>query len=139
MIVTFDEYYKNYLGCVKNNNIYVESIYRDKPINKNYYYPLIKSLYHYKTIISVSPQIYCKTCKQQPVDALYSLSLRKLQTLYSEVVEKQFNRYSFCKDVIISETSAQVLREDHKEYFMQSGKNLDPVFKEKKWQELKKI
>lgn len=136
IITAFDVYYKKYIGCDEDNSTYVKSIYRDRPINKNYYYPLIKSLYQNKTVISVSSQVYCEEYKSQSVDAIYSLSLKRLLSLYPKAVEKQFNRYSFGKDTITSSSSVHVLKDEHKDFFMRTGKNLDPVFKEKKWQEL---
>ena len=137
MIIDYDFFYRQYLGCESTDNSYVKSIYRDKPINKDYYYPFIKSLYQSKQIISVSPQIYRVAYAGLSIDKISYLSLKKLEKLFPEVNKKSFYRYSFDNKIDNISNSTQILQDKHKEFFMQSGKNLNPVFKEEKWLKLK--
>ena len=135
-MVDFDIYYKEYLGCRTFEDGYVDSVYRDKPINVSYYYPFIRSLYKSNIITSVSSRIYHKEYAHLLENDISELSLFELNKIYSCVQRKAFYRYSFNKDYVDNCGSAQVLKYEHKDFFMCSGKNLNKDFKENKWLKL---
>ena len=138
MIVDFDVYYREYLGCRTFDDIYVRSLYRDMPINANYYYPFVRSSYKSKVITSVSSQIYHNDYRYLSDKDICDLSLDELNRIYPSVQYKEFYRYSTDDKLVCDCCSACILKDEYKEFFMRSGKNTDPVFKENKWLKLKK-
>lgn len=55
----YETYYKAYLGILnsKDNQCFI-SVYRDMPINNNYYYPLLETEINGRKIVSLSPSLY---------------------------------------------------------------------------------
>lgn len=61
-MISFDEYYSKFLGIdkellLKGKRVFI-SEYRDKPLNKKYFYPFIISNYYGQLVCSVSKEYY---------------------------------------------------------------------------------
>lgn len=134
--MNYIEYYKDFLGINNNENILFSSPCRNMPINNDFYYPLIIS--NFNKTISVSPDFYQDIAKLEVNDdfALNSLEIIKRKIPQAEI--KKFFRFSTNKvNTTLKPNNAFVIKENHKNIFMKTGKNLDPIFKEKKWLQLK--
>ncbi len=58
---------------------------------------------------------------------------------YDRVSVKSFFRFSLKEELRNKETDVIVVKEEHKPFFMNSGKNLNTDFKEQKWKELQQF
>lgn len=132
----FDLFYKEFIGF--NDKNYISScIQRTKPLNENFYYPFIKTLYKNKVYISASPEIHEKIKESGEDDKDIFVFLKYIQMRHPSAKIKKFLRFSGAHLRPDYHGDAVIFREEHKPFFMRSGKNLDPDFKEKKWQQLK--
>lgn len=90
----FDAYYSEYMGCVESiKGQVIYSPYRDLPINKKYYYPVIISDYYPGLLCSAGEKEY-RTCKQN-VDG-EAISVDKLRHALGEDYRlRRFYRYAY--------------------------------------------
>ena len=128
----FVNYYTQYIGITEKNekNVFF-SKFRDFPINKHYYYPVIRSLYNNREYLSLSPSL------QNLSDRNIKDIAVVLSQIHKDIAVKNFFRFSLHKKLNNSKiTDVVLVKQEHKPFFMNSGKNLNPDFKEQKWKEL---
>ena len=129
--MTFADYYAQYLGLTpkKAGNIFFSS-FRDLPINQNYYYPLIKSLYQGQEYYSLSPSLKGELCIPPEI------MIKKLLQKNSNLTFRRFLR--FTSDVYRAEKYDNIVMvtQEHKSLFMCSGKVQELSRKEQKWESL---
>lgn len=87
----YETYYKAYLGILnsKDNQCFI-SVYRDMPINNNYYYPLLETEINGRKIVSLSPSLYESDFLSSSFQEIKSKAYNILQKKYNGLAEKLF-------------------------------------------------
>lgn len=105
----FNEYYKGYLGVTDQGCVF-ESDFRDMPLNKKFYYPVIVSEYEGRLVCSASKSF------MPWAKSIFNGSEDSIKELYEELCEQgQFRlrpmtRYTYTGDIL--ETKAVVMTEN---------------------------
>lgn len=112
----FEVYYNKFLGVNKDEitkDIVYESKYRDMPLNKRYYYPVIISKFNNNMICSCSSQ-FASICRDN-FDGTMESFLRILEAINitgSHYRLRKMRRYSIKDSNIVYTSKADILTED---------------------------
>ena len=139
----FDKYYKAFLGSdlKKIYPWYIVKAQEDNRIlNNHYYYPLILTHYEGKNFLSITPEFYSEFKNE-----LSSMKPLNINDFIKTFFESRLNGFEYKKmlrltkydNIPLHSTMAIPLTHNAKTLFMNSGKNKDVSFKEKKWELLK--
>jgi len=112
----FEVYYNKFLGVDKNERTkhrVVESEYRDMPLNKKYFYPIIISKFDNNMICSCSSQ-FISICKSKFDGTIESISniLEVMNMNDSHYRLRRMRRYSIENSNVVYDTKADVLTEN---------------------------
>lgn len=121
---------------------------RDKPLNMEFFYPVVITNYNGKIYVSVSNKYYDIVVNSMKNINLYELSEEKiiniLKRTFSNALENFEVKimYKMHKNSLIDieKNIAVPLNNDTKKYFMNTGKKShDTLFKEEKWKQMNYI
>lgn len=112
----FEVYYNKFLGVNKNDitkHMVVESEYRDMPLNKKYFYPIIISKFGNYIICSSSGQ-FISICKGKFKSTIESISdiLEVMNMNENHYRLRKMRRYSIENPSKIYDTKAEILTEN---------------------------
>lgn len=118
-MLEFKQYYEGYLGIKANKKVketmIVESEYREIPLNRKYFYPIIVTEYNGSMIYSSSSKFFnlCMGNFDGTIDSVHNL-LEILHRRSKDYRLRKMRRYSLDEDLIMQYDSiAEVLTEDN--------------------------
>lgn len=110
MSISFNDYYLNYLG-LKNNFIHsnkkiiiIKSVFRDYPINRKFFYPLISTEYQGKEIFSCSQKLNIPKATSKE-----HLQFNEILNRNPDLLQKYMYRFTKERDNEKRKTSSQLL------------------------------